>query len=172
MAEFFNAQMRLAGLSQAPSIPVLAVQINQDKNFAFLEVGCLVSSLFCICWCVTLVALHNLLKLSNSLFGIFLSSFGLSMRPHRPWLSMESFSKVSRWRWDDHMTTGLYLAFQSNLLFMSQVCTVATRFLSYVVHIHSTSRYQLQYRYIAVECVYCCFCLCRRRVHSGTRLPT
>lgn len=39
MAEFFNAQMRLAGLSQAPSNPVLAVQINQDKNFAFLEVS-------------------------------------------------------------------------------------------------------------------------------------
>lgn len=38
MAEFFNAQMQLAGLSQAPSNPVLAVQINQDKNFAFLEV--------------------------------------------------------------------------------------------------------------------------------------
>lgn len=38
MAEFFNTQMRLAGLSQAPSNPVLAVQINQDKNFAFLEV--------------------------------------------------------------------------------------------------------------------------------------
>ncbi|MBN3314966.1 U2AF2 factor, partial [Atractosteus spatula] len=37
MADFFNAQMRLAGLSQAPSNPVLAVQINQDKNFAFLE---------------------------------------------------------------------------------------------------------------------------------------
>lgn len=37
MAEFFNAQMRLAGLSHAPSNPVLAVQINQDKNFAFLE---------------------------------------------------------------------------------------------------------------------------------------
>uniref|UniRef100_A0A3Q3VWV5 Splicing factor U2AF subunit n=1 Tax=Mola mola TaxID=94237 RepID=A0A3Q3VWV5_MOLML len=37
MAEFFNAQMRLAGLAQAPSNPVLAVQINQDKNFAFLE---------------------------------------------------------------------------------------------------------------------------------------
>uniref|UniRef100_A0A8C2EFM7 Splicing factor U2AF subunit n=1 Tax=Cyprinus carpio TaxID=7962 RepID=A0A8C2EFM7_CYPCA len=37
MAEFFNTQMRLAGLSQAPSSPVLAVQINQDKNFAFLE---------------------------------------------------------------------------------------------------------------------------------------
>lgn len=39
MAEFFNAQMQLAGLSQAPSNPVLAVQINQDKNFAFLEVS-------------------------------------------------------------------------------------------------------------------------------------
>ncbi|XP_078081468.1 splicing factor U2AF 65 kDa subunit-like isoform X1 [Mustelus asterias] len=37
MADFFNAQMRLAGLSQAPGNPVLAVQINQDKNFAFLE---------------------------------------------------------------------------------------------------------------------------------------
>jgi len=43
MAEFFNAQMRLAGLSQAPSNPVLAVQINQDKNFAFLEVGVCIS---------------------------------------------------------------------------------------------------------------------------------
>lgn len=43
MAEFFNAQMRLAGLSQAPSNPVLAVQINQDKNFAFLEVGIYIS---------------------------------------------------------------------------------------------------------------------------------
>ncbi|XP_051989094.1 splicing factor U2AF 65 kDa subunit-like isoform X2 [Xyrauchen texanus] len=37
MTEFFNTQMRLAGLAQAPSSPVLAVQINQDKNFAFLE---------------------------------------------------------------------------------------------------------------------------------------
>ncbi|XP_077387198.1 splicing factor U2AF 65 kDa subunit-like isoform X2 [Festucalex cinctus] len=37
MANFFNAQMRLAGLSQAPTNPVLVVQINQDKNFAFLE---------------------------------------------------------------------------------------------------------------------------------------
>lgn len=44
MAEFFNAQMRLAGLSQAPSNPVLAVQINQDKNFAFLEVCVYISA--------------------------------------------------------------------------------------------------------------------------------
>lgn len=38
MMDFFNAQMRLGGLCQAPGNPVLAVQINQDKNFAFLEV--------------------------------------------------------------------------------------------------------------------------------------
>ncbi|XP_007258307.1 U2 small nuclear RNA auxiliary factor 2b isoform X2 [Astyanax mexicanus] len=37
MMDFFNAQMRLGGLTQAPGNPVLAVQINQDKNFAFLE---------------------------------------------------------------------------------------------------------------------------------------
>lgn len=38
MMDFFNAQMQLGGLTQAPGNPVLAVQINQDKNFAFLEV--------------------------------------------------------------------------------------------------------------------------------------
>ncbi|XP_052440791.1 splicing factor U2AF 65 kDa subunit isoform X2 [Carassius gibelio] len=37
MMDFFNAQMRLGGLTQAPGNAVLAVQINQDKNFAFLE---------------------------------------------------------------------------------------------------------------------------------------
>ncbi|XP_006893799.1 PREDICTED: splicing factor U2AF 65 kDa subunit-like [Elephantulus edwardii] len=37
MMDFFNAQMRLGGLTQAPGNPVLAVQISQDKNFAFLE---------------------------------------------------------------------------------------------------------------------------------------
>uniref|UniRef100_A0A674B8X2 Splicing factor U2AF subunit n=1 Tax=Salmo trutta TaxID=8032 RepID=A0A674B8X2_SALTR len=37
MMDFFNAQMCLGGLTQAPGNPVLAVQINQDKNFAFLE---------------------------------------------------------------------------------------------------------------------------------------
>ncbi|KAB0337414.1 hypothetical protein FD754_025202 [Muntiacus muntjak] len=37
MMDFFNAQMRLGGLTQAPGNPVLAVQVNQDKNFAFLE---------------------------------------------------------------------------------------------------------------------------------------
>ncbi|XP_036597973.1 splicing factor U2AF 65 kDa subunit-like [Trichosurus vulpecula] len=37
MMDFFNAQMRLEGLVPAPGNPVLAVQINQEKNFAFLE---------------------------------------------------------------------------------------------------------------------------------------
>ncbi|XP_059536742.1 splicing factor U2AF 65 kDa subunit-like [Myotis daubentonii] len=37
MMDFFNAQMRLGGLTRAPGHPVLAAQINQDKGFAFLE---------------------------------------------------------------------------------------------------------------------------------------
>ena len=37
--EFFNQQMHLVGLSQTEGSPVIAVQINLDKNFAFLEVS-------------------------------------------------------------------------------------------------------------------------------------
>jgi len=35
--DFFNAQMHACAFSQAPGSPVLACQINLDKNFAFLE---------------------------------------------------------------------------------------------------------------------------------------
>jgi splicing factor U2AF subunit len=38
MMDFFNTQMHACGFSQAPGSPVLACQINLDKNFAFLEV--------------------------------------------------------------------------------------------------------------------------------------
>merc|ERR1712021_280536 len=38
MMEFFNQQMHMAGLATGPGNPVLAVQINPDKNFAFLEI--------------------------------------------------------------------------------------------------------------------------------------
>lgn len=37
--EFFNQQMHLSGLAQAPGNPILACQVNLDKNFAFLEVS-------------------------------------------------------------------------------------------------------------------------------------
>jgi splicing factor U2AF 65 kDa subunit len=37
MMEYFNQQMHLSGLAQAVGNPVLACQINLDKNFAFLE---------------------------------------------------------------------------------------------------------------------------------------
>jgi splicing factor U2AF subunit len=37
MMEFFNQQMHLSGLAQAPGNPILACQVNLDKNFAFLE---------------------------------------------------------------------------------------------------------------------------------------
>lgn len=39
MMEFFNQQMHLSGLAQAPGNPILACQVNLDKNFAFLEVS-------------------------------------------------------------------------------------------------------------------------------------
>ncbi len=38
MLEFFNQQMHLSGLAQAAGNPILACQVNLDKNFAFLEV--------------------------------------------------------------------------------------------------------------------------------------
>ena len=37
--DFFNQQMSLTGLAQSEGMPVIAVQINLDKNFAFLEVN-------------------------------------------------------------------------------------------------------------------------------------
>ena len=40
MMNFFNEKMHNAGLYSAPGNPVLAVQINMDKNFAFIEVSC------------------------------------------------------------------------------------------------------------------------------------
>ena len=36
--DFFNQQMHLSGLAQAAGNPILACQVNLDKNFAFLEV--------------------------------------------------------------------------------------------------------------------------------------
>ena len=38
MVNFFNEKMLEAKLCSAPGLPVLAVQINMDKNFAFIEV--------------------------------------------------------------------------------------------------------------------------------------
>lgn len=44
------------------------------------------------------------------------------MKRRRPWPSMESFSRDSRWRSEDPTTIGLYPASQSSLLSTSQVC--------------------------------------------------
>lgn len=38
MQDFFNEQMKVTGLAQTEGNPIIAVQINLDKNFAFLEV--------------------------------------------------------------------------------------------------------------------------------------
>lgn len=39
MMDFFNSQMHACGFAQAPGNPILACQINLDKNFSFLEVS-------------------------------------------------------------------------------------------------------------------------------------
>ena len=38
MMTFFNDKMVDSKLTSAPGLPILAVQINDDKNFAFIEV--------------------------------------------------------------------------------------------------------------------------------------
>lgn len=39
MQSHFNEQMKMAGVTQSDGDPVIACQVNIDKNFAFLEVG-------------------------------------------------------------------------------------------------------------------------------------
>ena len=38
MMDYFNNQMRLAGLAGPEGEPIISCQVNLDKNFAFLEV--------------------------------------------------------------------------------------------------------------------------------------
>ena len=52
MMDFFNTQMKLAGLAQAEGNPVIACQVNLDKNFAFLEV-CILIYLKSVMKCTT-----------------------------------------------------------------------------------------------------------------------
>ena len=48
---FFNEKMIDSNLISAPGAPILAVQINDDKNFAFIEV-CVCVYVCCMCVCV------------------------------------------------------------------------------------------------------------------------
>ena len=64
MLKFFNEKMAEANLITAAGMPVLAVQINMDKNFAFVEV-CVRVGVYvwlCVCGCgwalVVLVDYH------------------------------------------------------------------------------------------------------------------
>ena len=46
MQDYFNNQMRMAGLAGPEGEPIISCQVNLDKNFAFLEVC---DYFFCIC---------------------------------------------------------------------------------------------------------------------------
>ena len=83
MMEFFNQQMHLTGLSQTDGNPVIAVQINLDKNFAFLEVSDLG---FLECENLPIRSRHVRLEFS----------FVPLMKPRLPWRSMALSSKDSR----------------------------------------------------------------------------
>ena len=50
MMDFFNQQMHLSGLAQAEGNPILASQVNLDKNFAFLEFRWELLVQFCRHW--------------------------------------------------------------------------------------------------------------------------
>jgi len=75
--EFFNQQMHLSGLAQAAGNPVLACQINLDKNFAFLEVY------------IHLIELSNLMQITI----LLKYSLGLLMKLLKQWLLMGLISK-------------------------------------------------------------------------------
>ena len=62
MVNFFNEKMLEAGLISAAGMPVLAVQINMDKNFAFIEVR---TPSCCAHWMIQLM--HSLGKLTHQL---------------------------------------------------------------------------------------------------------
>jgi splicing factor U2AF subunit len=51
MMDYFNTQMKMAGLAQAEGSPVIACQVNLDKNFAFLEVLSDIELVSFIDWC-------------------------------------------------------------------------------------------------------------------------
>jgi hypothetical protein len=66
--EFFNQQMHLTGLAQSEGSPVIAVQINLDKNFAFLEVWlCLFFKLYILKIIFYLVSLNRRNYCSNGI---------------------------------------------------------------------------------------------------------
>jgi splicing factor U2AF 65 kDa subunit len=38
MMDYFNNQMKVTGLAQGEGDPIIACQVNLDKNYAFIEV--------------------------------------------------------------------------------------------------------------------------------------
>lgn len=57
MMDYFNNQMKIAGLTQGEGDPVIACQVNLDKNYAFIEV--FQTPLNCDVFCFKLFVLTN-----------------------------------------------------------------------------------------------------------------
>ena len=77
MMDFFNQQMHLSGLAQADGNPILASQVNLDKNFAFLEFRSVCCSTY-----TYVIQIYECILLLD-----------LLMKQHKPWLLMASTLK-------------------------------------------------------------------------------
>ena len=62
--------MKITGLAQAEGNPVIAVQINLDKNFAFLEVKSMLF-IFCLIWIYMLFVKNN----ASCFYALYHSAF-------------------------------------------------------------------------------------------------
>ena len=103
MVKFFNEKMVESKLCSAPGNPVLAVQINMDKNFAFCEV-----------WSYREREREEGGEISFDVsFGfIFIISFGQWMKQPVLWHLMESIYRANLSRSADLKTINLYLGSQ------------------------------------------------------------
>lgn len=83
--EFFNQQMHLSGLAQAVGNPVLACQINLDKNFAFLEFRSIDETTQAMAFDGELVrGFKGLSKFNNFLIILGINFKGQSLKIRRP----------------------------------------------------------------------------------------
>ena len=95
MMEFFNQQMHLSGLAQAAGNPVLACQINLDKNFAFLEVCKIFEIVLNIFFILTHCGIH-FFRETDSYDSCYIRVFGVA--DHKSELRFWKF-KMAAPRW-------------------------------------------------------------------------
>lgn len=84
MLRFFNDKMVESNLLAAPGNPVLAVQINMDKNFAFVEVRTIINLMYVYIMMIVYSQFRSVEETTNAMAfdGIVLQ--GQSLKIRRP----------------------------------------------------------------------------------------